>query len=66
MARRRNNHLRVHYESLLTRLSIESGLLIHQKLSTMSDYQLLSLINFRLDRLGCETHSKEELEMDLI
>lgn len=62
----KNYHFRAEYERLLARLSIESGILVHRDVRLMSDYQLLSLINFRLIKLQCVPMDVDELERELI
>ena len=57
-------HYRNKYEELLIRLSNETGLLVHGNMKAISDYELLSLINFRLIKLDCIPLNQEELEME--
>lgn len=61
----KNYHYRKEYEALLSRLSYETGDLIHKSIGSLSDYELLSLINYRLIKLDCIPLNQEELEMEL-
>lgn len=58
-------HTRSGYEELLIRLSNETELLVHGNIKSISDYELLSLINFRIIKLDCIPLNQEELEMEL-
>ena len=59
-------NLRSNYESLLARLSIVSGLLVHRDVRLMSDFQIMNLINFRLIRLDAIPMDENELNRELI
>jgi hypothetical protein len=58
-------HKRVEYEKLLLNLSKEAKMPVDKNYISASDYQVLYMINLRLNALGLETFDSEELELEL-